>query len=82
MEQYRKLYKQSVEDPEAFWGEIAKDFFFKEQHTGKFLEYNFDPTKAPVSIKWMQGAKTNLSYNMLDRNIKDKGLGDTIAFFW
>ena len=76
------MYKKSVEDPAAFWGEIAKDFFWKTPpNSDKFLEYNFDASKGPIFIKWMQGAVTNISYNMLDRNI-DRGLGDKIAFYW
>ena len=82
MEQYREMHKQSVDDPESFWGDIAKDFYFKKPPTpGKFLSYNFDVNKGPISIKWMEGAVTNVCHNMLDRNV-DRGLGDTIAFYW
>ncbi len=28
-----------------FWGDVAKDFFWKTKYTGKFLDYNFDVTK-------------------------------------
>ena len=27
LEQYQTAYKQSVEDPEAFWGDIAENFY-------------------------------------------------------
>ncbi|XP_013408207.1 acetyl-coenzyme A synthetase, cytoplasmic [Lingula anatina] len=81
MEQYREMYKQSVEDPEAFWGKIAKEFYWKSLPKGKFLDYNFDVRKGPIFIKWMEGAVTNMCYNMLDRHISN-GLGDTVAFYW
>ena len=83
MEQYREMYKRSVEDPAGFWGEIAKTFYWKTPPTSdKFLEYNFDPAAGPISIKWMQGAVTNISYNVLDRLINENGLGEKIAFYW
>ena len=81
MEQYKTMYKRSVEDPEGFWGDIAKNFHFESPPTGKFLEYNFDVRKGPIYIKWMQGAKTNICYNALDRHVKN-GSGDKVAFFW
>ncbi|KAH9519488.1 Acetyl-coenzyme A synthetase, cytoplasmic [Bulinus truncatus] len=34
-----------------------------------------------IFIKWMEGAKTNISYNMLDRHVKN-GLGNKVAFYW
>ena len=81
MEQYREMYKQSVEDPEQFWGKVAENFHWRSKPTGKFLDYNFDVRKGPISIKWMEGAVTNVCYNMLDLNI-EKGLGDNVAFYW
>jgi len=82
MEQYRQLYERSVQDPEGFWGEIAKEFYFKKLPSpGNFLSYNFDARKGAISIKWMEGAITNVCYNMLDRNVNN-GLGDRVAFYW
>eukprot|EP00960_Hanusia_phi_P066829 766482-Hanusia_phi.AAC.5 len=80
MAQYNQMYKQSLEEPEKFWGMISKDFYWKEMwHT--LNEVNFDYTKGPVSIKWFLGSKTNLAYNALDRHI-EAGKGDNIAFYW
>ncbi|KAL4235612.1 Acetyl-coenzyme A synthetase [Mactra antiquata] len=81
MDQYRTMYKKSVDDPEGFWGEIADQFYWESAPTGKFLEYNFDVRNGPIYIKWMQGAKTNVCYNALDRHVAN-GLGDKVAFFW
>uniref|UniRef100_A0A8C9SX13 Acetyl-coenzyme A synthetase n=1 Tax=Scleropages formosus TaxID=113540 RepID=A0A8C9SX13_SCLFO len=64
-----------------FWGDVAKDFFWKSKHTGQFLDYNFDVTKGKVYIKCMEGAITNICYNVLDRNVHDKKMGDKVAFF-
>ena len=45
------------------------------------MRYNFDLRKGPIKIEWMVGAKTNICYNALDRNI-DNGHGDKVAFHW
>ncbi|XP_072222863.1 acetyl-coenzyme A synthetase, cytoplasmic [Leuresthes tenuis] len=81
-EKYKELYVNSIENPDAFWGVVAKDFFWKTKPTGQFLDYNFDVTKGEIFIKCMEGASTNISYNLLDRNVYEKKLGDKIAFFW
>ena len=81
MDQYREMYKRSVEDAEGFWGDIAKSFHWESQPKGKFLDFNFDVRQGPVFIKWMEGAKTNICYNALDRHVNN-GHGDKIAFYW
>ncbi|KFV62743.1 Acetyl-coenzyme A synthetase, cytoplasmic, partial [Dryobates pubescens] len=35
-----------------------------------------------IFIEWMKGATTNICYNLLDRNVNEKQLGDKIAFYW
>lgn len=65
-----------------FWEKIAKDFYWKTPQTGSFLDYNFDHTKGKIFIKLMEGATTNICYNLLDRNVYEKKLGDKIAFYW
>ncbi|XP_064624567.1 acetyl-coenzyme A synthetase, cytoplasmic-like isoform X2 [Lineus longissimus] len=81
MEQYKEMYRESKEEPEVFWRKIADQFFWKSAPTGKFLEYNFNVENGPISIKWMQGAVTNICYNTLDRHVEN-GKGDKVAFYW
>uniref|UniRef100_UPI003AAD614A acetyl-coenzyme A synthetase, cytoplasmic isoform X4 n=1 Tax=Centroberyx gerrardi TaxID=166262 RepID=UPI003AAD614A len=81
-EKYKELYVKSIENPDEFWGDIAKDFFWKTKHTGQFLDYNFDVTKGEIFIKCMEGASTNICYNLLDRNVHERKLGDKVAFYW
>lgn len=82
MAEYKKLHKKSIEDPVEFWSDIAKQFHWETPiDKDKFWSYNFDVTKGPVHIKWLEGASTNICYNLLDRNIR-LGLGDKIAFYW
>ena len=72
----------SLSYPAEFWGDIAKDFFWKTKHTGQFLDYNFDVTKGEIFVKCMEGASTNICYNVLDRNVHERKLGDKVAFYW
>lgn len=82
MEEYKKFYDESIENPEEFWSRVAKQFHWETPaEPKKFLQYNFDISKGPISIKWMEGASTNICYNLLDRNIRN-GLGDNIAYYW
>ncbi|XP_076208433.1 acetyl-coenzyme A synthetase, cytoplasmic isoform X3 [Aptenodytes patagonicus] len=38
--------------------------------------------RGKIFIEWMKGATTNICYNLLDRNVNEKKLGDKIAFYW
>lgn len=72
MAEYNAMYRESVDQPEAFWSRIADQFHWKQPATrgdGSFLKFNFDHTKGPVSIKWMEGGITNVCYNAVDRHI-------------
>ena len=74
MEEYRREYARSIEDPEGFWGEVAKelDWF---QPWSKVLEWNLP------DAKWFVGAKTNLCHNAVDRQVEG-GHGDDLAILW
>ncbi len=65
MEEYEKIYKWSIEDPEGFWAEMAEKNLTWYKKWDKVLEYNFEKP----DIKWFQGGKINASYNCLDRHI-------------
>ncbi|MFD2600376.1 acetate--CoA ligase [Sphingobacterium corticis] len=74
-EAYQEAYQKSLEDPKAFWGEIAEHFFWKRKWSN-VLEYNFkDP-----DIRWFEGGKLNITENCLDRHIYN--LGDKPAIIW
>lgn len=82
MEQYQEFYEQSIENPGQFWSNVAKQFHWETPYDPKnFFSYNFDISKGPIYVKWMEGASTNICYNLLDRNVKN-GLGDTVAYYW
>ena len=68
MEQYQKAYAQSVQDPEAFWAEIADNFTWQKRWD-KVLDWNF---KEP-QISWFKGAQLNITENCLDRHLATRG---------
>ncbi|MBI5196186.1 MAG: acetate--CoA ligase [Nitrospirae bacterium] len=65
MQEYEKIYKQSIEDPEGFWAEMAEKNITWYKKWNKVLEYNFEKPE----IKWFQGGKLNASYNCLDKHL-------------
>ncbi|MDD5190619.1 MAG: AMP-binding protein, partial [Dehalococcoidales bacterium] len=73
--QYDAVYRESIDDPRTFWGKIAAQFHWYEKPS-QILD-NTDP----VFTRWFVGGKTNISYNALDRHLKN-GLGDKPALIW
>ncbi len=67
LEQYQEAWKESIENPEAFWGNIGQHFQWKKPWES-VLEWNF---KEP-SVKWFNGAQLNITENCIDRHLKDK----------
>ena len=76
MDQYRQMYERSIKDPEGFWAEMAGGFYWKQKWT-KVREYDFN---GDISIRWFIGAKTNITYNCLDRHLQARG--DQVAIIW
>ncbi len=74
---YQKMYQQSVNDPEAFWGEQAEQFLDWFQSWDKVMDTSFS---GDVNIKWFLGAKLNVAYNCIDRHLDKRG--DQIAIIW
>lgn len=72
---YKKEYDESVQDPEKFWVQKA-DYFTWKKKWDKVLEWNF----TEPNVKWYSGAKLNITENCLDRHLKERG--DQIALIW
>ena len=60
--QYHEVYKQSIENPEKFWGDIAMHFRWKK-HFDQVLDWNFNEPR----VEWFKGGKMNITENCLDR---------------
>jgi len=73
-DEYLSLYRESIENPEKFFGDLARENIrwiedFKEVHNSKFQD-----------TKWFSGGKTNITLNCIDRHLEDNG--DKVALIW
>src|SRR3989338_5090871 len=71
------MWEESVKNPEIFWSRMAENFVWFKKWT-KVIEYDF---KDRISIKWFDGAQTNITVNCLDRHV-EAGMGERIAYIW
>jgi len=62
---YKRLYERSLKDPEGFWAEQAGRITWLKPWT-RVKNTSFEK---PVSIKWFEGAKLNVSANCIDRHL-------------
>lgn len=74
LDHYNEMYKESIDDPESFWGKVAGELhWFKKWDS--VLEWN-----AP-DAKWFNGGTTNVCYNCVDRQV-ESGHGNDSAIIW
>jgi len=62
LQQYRRMYRESINHPEKFWAREAGELVWQKRW-GKVLQW-----KAPFA-KWFAGGKLNVSENCLDRHL-------------
>ena len=72
--EYWEMHRRSLEEPDAFWGDVAQELAWFEPWR-EVHQWN-----EPHS-QWFVGGKTNLAYNALDRHVL-AGRGNKVAFFW
>ena len=65
LDEYRKIYQASVDDPEQFWAELAEQLDWYKKWD-KVLVEDFKEAKH----QWFVGGKLNVCYNCLDRHLK------------
>jgi len=67
MAEYERMHKESVEDPDKFWGALADEYlewYKKPESVFKWIDQD------QVKFSWFAGGKLNVSVNCLDRHIK------------
>ncbi|HEX2705557.1 MAG TPA: AMP-binding protein, partial [Candidatus Lustribacter sp.] len=72
---YAQVYAASIEDPEGFWGDAARD-----------IDWITPPTRVlddsgPPFYRWFPGATLNTCYNALDRHVEN-GRADQVALHY
>ncbi|GGI85146.1 acetate--CoA ligase [Deinococcus wulumuqiensis] len=73
-EAYERRYRQSLDQPDEFWSEVARDLHWMKEWD-RVLDWQ-EP-----HAQWFVGGQTNIAYNALDRNVQ-RGLGDKRAIIW
>ena len=76
LDQYKKVYKESILKPDEFWASIAE-----RVHWYKKWQKVSDVDYKKAKINWFINGKLNVSYNCLDRHVND-GNGDKTAIIW
>ena len=76
LEEYYKVYRKSIREPELFWEEIAEEHFNWHKKWDKVLSWDF---KKP-EVKWFDGAKLNITENCIDRHLRTRGNKTAIIF--
>ena len=76
LEEYYKVYRKSIREPELFWEEIAEEHFNWYKKWNKVLSWDF---KKP-EVKWFDGAKLNITENCIDRHLRTRGNKTAIIF--
>ncbi len=74
-DEYKAVYKKSVDDPEGFWADVASHFMWRKKWD-KVLEWNFKEPK----VEWFKGARLNITENCIDRHLAT--MGDKPAIIW
>jgi acetyl-CoA synthetase len=75
-DKYQAMYKQSIDDPDAFWGEQGKRIDWIKPYTKvKDVDYTGN-----VDISWYSDGTLNASANCLDRHLATRG--DQTAIIW
>jgi len=73
-----KIWKESVENPDAFWLKAAKELcYWKKEPTIGFVWEDMETIK----FSWFKDGVTNMAYNCLDKHV-EAGKGDQIALIW
>ena len=74
---YKKMYAQSLEDPEGFWGEHGRRLTWSKPYT-QVKDVSWD--KDNLHVKWYADGELNVSANCIDRHLEDKR--EQTAIIW
>ena len=75
---YHEMYKRSVESPEAFWEEQARNRLLWQKEFTKVKNVSY--SHPDISIKWFEDGVLNVSENCVDRHLENKS--EKVAILW
>ena len=76
IDQYQDLYQKSIQEPEAFWPEMANKFLTWSKPWAQLTESNLTEGMA----RWFIGGKLNACYNCVDRHLPERA--QQTAILW
>jgi acetyl-CoA synthetase len=76
LDEYREMYRRSIEEPESFWAEMANQYLTWDVTWDRVLDYDFNEPR----VAWFAGGVLNATVNCLDRHLDS--LGDKVAYHW
>ncbi len=65
---YDELYRRSIDEPEAFWGQMARETLDWYRPWDAVEEYDFESSRP--FVRYFRGAELNASANCLDRHLE------------
>ena len=74
IEEYHRLYKESVENPKEFFKQLANE------NISWLKDFDVVHNESFSNAKWFQGGKTNISFNCIDRHLKNNA--SKTALIW
>ncbi|MBL4660797.1 MAG: acetate--CoA ligase [Alcanivoracaceae bacterium] len=77
LQKYQEMYQDSIENNEEFWNKQGKRLDWIKDYT-QVKDVSF--AKHDLHIKWFADGVLNVSYNCIDRHLKDKA--DQTAIIW
>ncbi len=75
-EEYQRMYRRSLAEPDAFWAEQAEELLTWFKRWDRVESSDLEKG----DIRWFEGGKINVSYNCLDRHLDAHG--DRTAIIW
>jgi len=75
-ESYATMYRQSLDDPDAFWAQRAREFLTWDQPWTRVSDNDISRGKA----NWFVDGKLNVSVNCIDRHLPERA--EQTALIW
>ncbi len=76
--QYKQIYQYSLEDPDEFWAERAKELITWFKYWDRTCYWDFHKPE----VRFFEGGKLNACYNCVDRHLEDPATKNKAAIIW
>ena len=75
-QRYEQMYRQSIEEPDVFWAEQAREFLTWSREWDNVCDADLREGRA----SWFGGGKLNVAVNCIDRHLPERA--EQTAFIW